>query len=95
MKYAVGKWLHNNPDEPVLIISELDDEQWETRKVEIWANGKKGFADALHEVGGTALGLEPWPDFNEINTDPQFKVELISKDDFERHWDERLSLEGA
>ncbi len=44
MKYIKVKWLHSHPDEPVLLYSELDKDRWETRKVEVFADGRIGFA---------------------------------------------------
>ena len=45
MKYIRLYWTHDRRDMPVWLISELDDENWETRKVEIWRGGAKGYAD--------------------------------------------------
>ena len=86
MSYIRVQWLHAHPDEPVWLISELDDDRWETRKVEIFADGSKGYASKEEEVGGTFLGLAPVPPLREIAADPQFRPEEITKEEFEGIW---------
>ncbi len=41
MNYIRVRWLHENPEAPVLVVSELDDHRWERRKVEVFADGSK------------------------------------------------------
>lgn len=41
MKYLFVRWIHNFPDEPVLLYSELDKSRFETRKIEVFPDGKK------------------------------------------------------
>ena len=48
MTYFKGKWKHSFEEEPVWFYSELDEERWEVRKVEIHGDGRKNFASA-HE----------------------------------------------
>ncbi len=79
-------WLHSSPDYPVELISEIDGQRYEVRKVEIWADGRTGYASRSEEVGGTGLGRRPVPPFSEIAADPQFKPYEISEAEFERHW---------
>ena len=45
MRYLYVKWLHKDPGAPVHIYSEVGDDSYERRKVEIYADGRKGFAD--------------------------------------------------
>jgi hypothetical protein len=93
MKYIKVKWLHSNPDEPVLLYSELDKDRWETRKVEIFADGRIGFASATEATPSTRtkLSIEPLPTFDEIAGDPQFQPGEITKDEFEEVWSTRRS----
>ncbi len=55
--YIKVRWLHTSPDDPVLLYSELDAERWEQRKVDIFADGRTGFADAAEQSGDTATLL--------------------------------------
>jgi hypothetical protein len=76
-----------------LLVSELDDHRWETRKVEIFADGSKGHAMKGQESGGTRLGLVPLPPLDEIAADPQFLPEEITEEEFEAVWRTRLERE--
>jgi hypothetical protein len=87
MKYIHVRWAHSNPDYPVDLYSELDDESWETRKVEVYADGRVGFADAHTEFGDTGLGEVPVPPLDEIARDPQFEPREISRAEFEAAWE--------
>jgi hypothetical protein len=87
--YMRVKWKHGFPDEPVLLYSELDEERWEVRKVDVFADGTCGFADQDEEVGGTGLGELPVPPLNEIAQDPEFEPADISGEEFESIWSKR------
>lgn len=89
MKYILVKWLHDSPDDPISIYSEIDADQWEHRKVEVFANGRRGFADADEEVGGSRLGLEPWPDLEKLGAEPEFEITEIAGHEFEALWQAR------
>lgn len=86
MVYLKVKWKHANPNEPVLLYSELDRERWEVRKVEIFPDGRMGYAGPENAVGGTGLGLVPVPPRKQIAEEPQFEPEAISKAEFDKVW---------
>jgi Domain of unknown function (DUF6881) len=86
MKYICVKWIHNNPTEPILLCSELDSENWEVRKVEVWADDTKGIASEAESFGSTQLSEEPLPSLEEIASDPQFQPSEITKAEFETLW---------
>ena len=86
MTYLKVKWIHAYADQPVLIYSELDHEHWELRKVEIFPDGRIGYADAEVEVGDPGPGQMPLPSVEEIAADPHFEPEVISKAAFEKIW---------
>jgi hypothetical protein len=91
MKYIKVRWIHSSPEEPVDLYSELDESMCETRKVEIFADGRIGFASASESTPSTKtrLSVEPVPPFDEIAADPQFQLAEISKEDFEKVWSNR------
>jgi hypothetical protein len=89
MIYILVKWLHNLPDEPVLLYSELDNKRYEIRKVEIYRDGQIGYASNDEAFGSTRLGESPVPHINEIAKDKQFKPITITKEEFESIWDKR------
>lgn len=84
--YIRVRWLHSSPDDPVDLWSELDPDREEVRKVEIWADGRVGYASGAGEVGGTRLGEVPVPPLSEINLDPQFQAKTVARADFESCW---------
>jgi hypothetical protein len=86
MTYIRVRWVHSFPDTPVLLYSELDDQRWEVRKVEVYGDGRKGFAGPNESAGDTMLGKEPIPPVTEISSDPQFDPSEISKHEFETVW---------
>jgi hypothetical protein len=93
MEFIKVGWLHSHPDEPILLYSELDKDRWETRKVEVFADGRIGFASETEAtpVTKTKLSLEPLPTLDEIALDPQFQPVEISKEEFEKVWSARSS----
>lgn len=89
MRYIQVKWKHNDSNDPVLIFSELDDKQWEHRKVEVFQDGRQGFADNGEHSGDSKLGLEPWPDLAQLGAEPEFEIKNISAEEFEEVWAKR------
>lgn len=89
MKYIRVKWNHKHHDEPVLLYSELDTERWEKRKVEVFRDGRCGYASASESGGSTRLGEEPIPALTEIASDPQFEPVEITQQEFEEVWAKR------
>lgn len=81
------KWIHDLPDTPELLYSELDSEQWEIRKVEVYPDGRMDFADHEERTGSTKLGIEPMPPLEDIAADPQFEPQVISAEEFESVWE--------
>lgn len=46
MEHLKVRWIHTHVDEPVLLMSELNSDRYEVRKVEVYADGRMGFASA-------------------------------------------------
>ena len=86
MRYIAVHWHQSSPDYPIELYSEIDDAGWEQRKVEVFADGRRSFADKQAQNGSTELGLAPVPPLAEIAADPQFKPREISRDEFEDLW---------
>jgi hypothetical protein len=91
MKHIKVEWIHNSQDDPIAIYSEIDDEQWEQRKVEIFRDGRQGFANSVEEIGGSMLGIAPWPDLKTLNAEPEFNIVEISVQEFENVWENRYA----
>ena len=86
MEYIDVRWKQSNPEDPVRLVSELDGQRNEVRKLEFFASGQVGFASASGEAHGTGLGEAPVPSLAEINADAQFSGAAIEASTFEALW---------
>jgi hypothetical protein len=86
MKYLRVGWKHQHPDEPVILYSELDDSRFEVRKVEVFRDGRCGYAGPQVGSRGTKLGIVAVPELSEIAKDPQFEPLEITREEFEAAW---------
>ena len=85
--YVRGEWFHDFEDEPRFIYSELDDEGYELRKIEVFKDGSIGNASTDNpESGSTALADVAYPSIEEINAQKEFHMEEISAAEFEDLW---------
>ena len=90
MKYIRVRWNHTNPDEPVWLFSEVDEEGKELRKLECFRNGFCDFASSEASSGTTALMTLPLPDLSALaRRDPEFTPVEITKEQFEEVWMKR------
>ena len=86
MRFLYIKWVHKNPSDPVHLYSEVGEDSYERRKDEIYADGRKGFADGSEESGGTSLGVMPVPSLKEIAAQPEYEPKEIPQEEFQRIW---------
>lgn len=86
MRYQRVRWLQDSPEFPVTLYSEIDDDGWEVRKVDEYADGHRDLASANIETGSTALGEDRIPPPEEINEDPQFDGAAIAEQEFDAVW---------
>jgi hypothetical protein len=86
MRYIAVQWHHHCPEDPIELLSEIDDAGWEQRKIEVYADGRRDFADQREHTGATDLSLSPIPSLEEIAADPQFNPREISREEFEMSW---------
>lgn len=91
MQYLKALWHRAEKHDPIVLISELDDERYEVRKVEVFADGLLGFAGKQASAGGTRLGAEPVPGNSEILAEAEFSLEPIGREEFEKIWSAALS----
>lgn len=93
--YLKVDWLHDLADEPVVLYSEIAESGAETRKVEVYRDGRHDYADDSVATGSTMLSAVPFPSVDEIAAQAEFSVETISRDDFEAVWDRATAAQGA
>lgn len=68
------------------MYSEINQDRWEVRKVEVFQDGTSTYASPLYNTGDTWLAESQLPSMDEINKDSQFQADVISRHDFERIW---------
>ena len=79
-------WESRSSSEPWRLVSLLDRERFETRKLEFFRSGEVGSASESHETSRTALGSVAVPPLEEINVDAEFVGKAISATEFEQLW---------
>ncbi len=84
--YIYSKWPNNSPEYPVEFFSELDEFRNETRKIEVFSDGRIGYASNTKNKYGTILGIIPVPSMNEIKSQLEFESREITKEEFEQKW---------
>lgn len=87
MQFIKVCWLSNLCDDPLEMFSETD-HGYEVRKVEIYGDGRIGYADHRESVGGSFLGESVIPPVEQINAYAEFEAMHIDKEYFEAIWDD-------
>jgi hypothetical protein len=86
MSFLAVQWHHTNPEDPIWLYSELNNERWEIRKVEVFADGLHDWAEGGRSTGAAQLSTQPLPPFEEIALQPDFTPREISREEFEVVW---------
>jgi hypothetical protein len=89
-RYLRVEWRHDLDEEPVTLLSEIID-GLETRKVEIYRNGRLDYADESRATGTTQLSETLMPSVEEIASQEEFAPEVIDSETFERVWNEAIA----
>jgi hypothetical protein len=86
--YLKVRWLHDFVDEPVLLYSEVGDNDYEIRKVHVFPDGHLEWADVLHETAMTSLGTAPMGNIEDVAAQAEFVPTIITGDEFEASWNQ-------
>lgn len=84
--YIYSKWKQAQTGFPVEFYSELDAQRYETRKVEIFSDGRRAFAAHDQSTHGTRLGIIPVPPIAELKLNHEFDTKEIRQEVFEQQW---------
>ncbi|MBE1532977.1 DUF6881 domain-containing protein [Actinomadura algeriensis] len=84
--YLRVEWFHDFGEEPVDIYSEVGEDGYELRKVEVFRDGRLQYTDGLREAGGTMLSESPVGTVAEIAAQGGFQPHEISEQEFEETW---------
>lgn len=79
-------WHHDFTDEPVEILSEIGEDRYEVRKVEVYRESRLDWADESRCTPNIMLGEVPVPPLEEINEQEEFTAAVISAEEFEQAW---------
>ena len=83
-EYEYIKWYWNHPDDgyAIIIFYELDleNERYATRMAEVFSD--RSIVPIIEE-GFDFITEGPIPNLDEINAEPEYYAEIISKDEFE------------
>src|SRR5262249_35211961 len=83
MRYQKLLWHNPSVDQPIEIYSEIDDEDWEVRKVEFFRHGPPAYASATERVG-TDLADQTIP--RDLVKTTRLEPYDISQQQFEEVW---------
>lgn len=90
LKYVLLNWFHTLKNEPYIIYSEIDEQRYEVRKIEIYKDGIIRKLDEKMTDTQIELGDVAFPEnLDEINEDKQFHAQYISKEEFESVWNRK------
>ncbi len=85
-EYLRVEWVGAPDGEPILLFSELDEERLEVRKVEMYRDGRAGWAGPSGCAAGSELAYVATPPLDVIASDPEFLPTEITGDEFEDIW---------
>jgi hypothetical protein len=88
MRHVRVRWLHDFEEEPVLYFSELGDDNYEVRKVQVYRDGRSEWADRSFESATVGLSEIAFPPTRDISSDSAFDAEEITPEEFEKWWTE-------
>lgn len=86
MTYSFLRWRHSSLMEPVSIASEYDDNGWEVRRVEQFADGTVRFAGVERSTPGCELSLIPNVDNDQARNEQEWTIEPWTRPQFEHLW---------
>jgi hypothetical protein len=84
--YFACRWNHDDPDDPVWLYEELDDQRIETRKVHEYRDGRRIRTDREAPELDTSVSWVEIPPVEEIDAMPEFEVHPLTADEFEAVW---------
>ncbi|MDF2961175.1 MAG: hypothetical protein K0S39_2910 [Paenibacillus sp.] len=93
VQYIKCIWFHDSSVDPVLLYSELDEDRYEVRKIEISRDNLIGYASHASEYNAQ-LGKVPVPEIEEINKEIEFYAIKITKEEFEIVWRDTIENSG-
>jgi hypothetical protein len=91
MTYVFSKSLDNAPKDPLEYYVEFDALRNEIRKVEVYPDGRIGYATQEKNTPGTELGLLHAPPFSEILKIEGLDSRQITAQEFQVMWQKAVA----
>ena len=82
-RYLRVRWDHDPGEDPIVLYHEVDEQQRETRRVELFEDGRLQWAGQASPDAPTSISLEPLPPVEQIRDQPAFSLTEISRPAFE------------
>jgi hypothetical protein len=92
MIYLKVVWKHEENEYPCILYSELDDNRYEIRKVDVHSDGSMFHACEAQSSGDAILGCAPTPNISERNADSEFDAFEIPEQEFEAIWKKAIKI---
>ncbi|MFJ6607067.1 DUF6881 domain-containing protein [Streptomyces lydicus] len=86
MRYWKVIWHHDFEEEPVTLFSEIDEEGYETRKVQEYRDQRLLRTDGSDETAEIGLSEGPVGKFEDVAAQPEFSAFALTEGDFEAVW---------
>jgi Domain of unknown function (DUF6881) len=86
MRHQRVIWHHDLDDEPVVLWSEIGDDGFERRKVDVYRDGRLDYADESTSTGTTVLGDQKVPSLEEIDAEGEFTATAVTRSEFDAIW---------
>ncbi|MGO4702255.1 DUF6881 domain-containing protein [Dyella sp. 2RAB6] len=80
---------------PIEILLEVGQDGYTRRKLERFADGRVALASARFAEGDTRLDEKPAPSLEEIDADPEFVAQRMTRVEFERAWNDGFLTQPA
>jgi len=85
--YLKVRWYHDNPEDPIVLYHELEADQHEIRRIELFEDGRLQRSDKVEPEAPTSLSTESLPSLDVIREQPEFTAVTIDATEFEEVWD--------
>ena len=85
--YLKVRWYHENPEDPIVLYHEIEADRRETRRIELFEDGRLQRSAKVEPEAPTSLSLEPLPSLDAIREQPEFAAVVIERSIFEEVWD--------
>lgn len=86
MRHIKVEWNHNFSNEPSIYYHEIGEDNWEVRRVQVYKDGRREWADEDHETSTAGLAEIPISSITDINSQSEFDAREISSNEFETEW---------